>query len=181
MPEWLNPKLSYEGLMDFFAQGGWVLIPIMIVAFLMWAFIMERISYLLFMHGSLKTRLRAEWKNRPDKRSWRSRAIRDDLVSQIKMHTQKNVSIIQALVAVAPLLGLLGTVTGMISVFDVMALSGSSSARLMAGGVFKATIPTMAGMVVALSGMYFANWLPKLSIRETGKFADSLEIGEAHA
>jgi len=179
MPEWLNPKLSYEGLMDFFAQGGTtVLVPIMIVAFMLWAFIMERLSYYLFAHNAIKSRLRAEWKARPDKRSWRSRAIRDDLVSQVKLNTDRFVGIVQALVAVAPLLGLLGTVTGMIEVFDIMALSGSSSARLMAGGVFKATIPTMAGMVVALSGMYFANWLPKLSIRETAKFADTLEIGE---
>jgi len=178
MPEWLNPKLAYEGLLDFFAQGGWVLIPIMFVAFFMWAFIMERLSYYLFMHKSLMTRLRAEWTARPDKRSWRSRAIRDELVSQVKIHTDKNVGIVQALVAVAPLLGLLGTVTGMINVFDVMALSGSSSARLMAGGVFQATIPTMAGMVVALTGMTFSTWLPKISIRETSKFADTLEMGD---
>ena len=178
MPEWLNPKLAYEGLLDFFAQGGVVLIPIMIVAFMLWAFIMERLSYYMFAHGPLKTRLRAEWNARSDKRSWRSRAIRDDLVSQVKMHTDQNVGIVQALVAVAPLLGLLGTVTGMIQVFDVMALSGSSSARLMAGGVFKATIPTMAGMVVALSGLYFSTWLPKRSIRATAKFADTLEIGD---
>lgn len=177
MPEWLNPKLAYEGLSDFFAQGGWVLIPIMLVAFLLWAFIMERLSYYLFAHGALKTRLRAEWTAREDKRSWRSRAIRDELVSQVKLNTDRFVGIVQALVAVAPLLGLLGTVTGMIDVFDTMALSGSSSARLMAAGVFKATIPTMAGMVVALSGLYFSTWLPKLSIRETAKFADTLEIG----
>jgi len=178
MPEWLNPKLAYEGLLDFFAQGGFVLVPIMITAFFLWVFIMERLSYYMFAHASLKKMLSAEWDARTDKRSWRSRAIRDDLVSQVKVHTDRNVGIVQALVAIAPLLGLLGTVTGMIQVFDVMALSGSSSARLMAGGVFKATIPTMAGMVVALSGLYFSTWLPKLSIRETEKFADTLEIGE---
>ena len=178
MFKWFNPKLVYEGLMDFFAQGGWVLIPIMITAFVLWIFIIERLSYYMFAHGSLKNSLKAEWNARTDKRSWRSRAIRDELVSQVKVHADKNVGIIQALVAVAPLLGLLGTVTGMIKVFDVMALSGSSSARLMAGGVFQATIPTMAGMVVALSGLFFTTWLPKVSIRETAKFADTLEIGE---
>ena len=85
---------------------------------------------------------------------------------------------IKTLVAIAPLLGLLGTVTGMIEVFDVMALSGSSNARLMAGGVFKATIPTMAGMVAALSGLFFSSQLDRRSKRETAQFADSLEVGE---
>ncbi len=178
MPEWLNPKLAFEGLQDFMAQGGWVLVPIMILAFFLWVFIMERMSYYMFAHAALKTRLRSEWNARPDKRSWRSRAIRDELVSQVKIQTAKSVGIVQTLVAVAPLLGLLGTVTGMIVVFDVMALSGSSSARLMAGGVFQATIPTMAGMVIALTGLPFSNWLPKLSARETAKFADTLGYGE---
>jgi len=82
-----------------------------------------------------------------------------------------------ALVALLPLLGLLGTVTGMIEVFDVMALSGSSNARLMAGGVFKATIPTMAGMTAALSGLYFSTVLPRWSVRETARFSDELQVG----
>ena len=54
-----------------------------------------------------------------------------------------------------PLVGLLGTVTGMIEVFDVMAVQGSSNVKSMASGVSMATIPTMAGMVVALSGLLF--------------------------
>ena len=53
--------------------------------------------------------------------------------------------------------GLLGTVTGMIEVFDVMAITGSGNARSMASGVSKATIPTMAGMVGALSGVFAGN------------------------
>ena len=177
MPEWLNPKIAYEGLQEFLGMGGVVLIPIMISTFIMWTFIMERYSYYYFAHRPLKKRLMNEWKSRDNARSWRSRAIRDDLISQVKSRTDQNVSIIKTLVAIAPLLGLLGTVTGMINVFDVMALSGSSNARLMAGGVFQATIPTMAGMVSALSGLFFASQLDRRSKRETAKFADTLEIG----
>ena len=51
-----------------------------------------------------------------------------------------------------PLLGLLGTVTGMISVFDAMATQGGN-ARSMAAGVSMATIPTMSGMIASLSGL----------------------------
>ncbi|HFE37846.1 MAG TPA: MotA/TolQ/ExbB proton channel family protein [Gammaproteobacteria bacterium] len=175
--EWLNPRFAYEGLQDFLGTGGNVLFVIMISTFVMWTFIMERFSYYYFAHKPLKKRLFSEWQSREDTRSWRSRAIRDDLISQVKFKTEKNVGIIKTFVAIAPLLGLLGTVTGMIEVFDVMALSGSSNARLMAGGGFKATIPTMAGMVSALSGLYFSNQLDRRSKRETAHFADALEIG----
>jgi len=69
----------------------------------------------------------------------------------------------------------------MIQVFDVMAFSGSSNARLMAGGVFKATIPTMAGMVAALSGLIFATIFPRMSARETARFANDLDETPARA
>ena len=168
------------GLQAFLQQGGPVLIPIALVIFVMWTLILERFAYYLLAHKPMKARLRREWEARADKSSWKAQAIRDEMVSQVKERTIANVSIIKTLVALAPLLGLLGTVTGMIDVFDVMAYSGSSSARLMAGGVFRATIPTMAGMMAALSGLYFATVLPRWSARETAQFNDELVL-ERHA
>lgn len=174
--EWLNPINVYNGLQEFLGTGGTVLFVIMIATFAMWTFILERFAYYLFAHKPIKARLKNEWDARSDKRSWKALAIRDEMVSQIKERTDTNVGIIKTLVALAPLLGLLGTVTGMIEVFDTMALSGSSNARLMAGGVFKATIPTMAGMTAALSGLYFSTVLPRWSARETARFADDLQV-----
>jgi biopolymer transport protein ExbB len=163
-----------NGLQEFLNTGGFVLTIIMVATFAMWTFILERFAYYIFAHKPMKARLKADWDARDDKTSWKAHAIRDEMVSQVKDRTDTNVAMIKTLVALAPLLGLLGTVTGMIEVFDVMALSGSSNARLMAGGVFKATIPTMAGMVAALSGLYFSTVLPRWSARETQKFADEL-------
>ncbi|MFP4002417.1 MAG: MotA/TolQ/ExbB proton channel family protein, partial [Alphaproteobacteria bacterium] len=80
------------------------------------------------------------------------------------------------LVAVAPLFGLLGTVTGMVEVFDVMALTGSSNARAMASGITKATIPTMAGMVAALSGLYFSTQLERRARRAVERVEDDLPL-----
>jgi biopolymer transport protein ExbB len=74
------------------------------------------------------------------------------------------------------MLGLLGTVTGMIEVFDVMAMAGSGNARGMASGVSKATLPTMAGMVAALSGMLFSIQLDRFANDETQRVSDELEI-----
>jgi len=177
--DFLNPINAWNGLQNFLETGGPVLIVIMIAAFALWSFILERFAYYAFAHKPITSELRNEWNAREDHTSWRAHAIRDEMISRIKVRTDQNVGIIKTLVAIAPLLGLLGTVWGMIEVFDVMALSGSSNARLMAGGVFKATIPTMAGMTVALSGLYFPAHFDRKSKRETGHFADDLELGGA--
>ncbi|MBC6403241.1 MAG: MotA/TolQ/ExbB proton channel family protein [Hyphomonadaceae bacterium] len=161
-------------LQEFLGTGGNVLFVIMIVAFVLWSFILERVAYYVFAHRSMREALKREWDERKDKISWQAHAIRDELISQVKSRTEANVTMIKTMVALSPLLGLLGTVTGMIEVFDVMALSGSSNARAMAGGVFKATIPTMAGMTVALSGIYFPTFFDRKSRRETAQFADDL-------
>jgi biopolymer transport protein ExbB len=86
---------------------------------------------------------------------------------------------IKSLIALCPLLGLLGTVTGMIEVFDVLAIAGSGNARAMAEGVSRATIPTMAGMVAALSGLYWAARLTRRVEKESRKFSDQLELSNA--
>ena len=87
------------------------------------------------------------------------------LISQVSSQVERNIPLIQTCVALCPLLGLVGTVTGMIYVFDVLALSGTGNARSMAAGVSKATIPTMAGMVGALSGVFAAALLSRMANR----------------
>ena len=78
------------------------------------------------------------------------------------------------MVALCPMLGLLGTVTGMIEVFDVMAAGGGNT-RGMAAGVSKATLPTMAGMVAAISGMLFHIQLERFAADASERVADRLE------
>ena len=73
---------------------------------------------------------------------------------------------------------MMGTVTGMIQVFDVMAISGSGNARSMASGVSKATIPTMAGMVGALSGVFFVTLLNQKVTSEVDDLEDNLTADE---
>jgi len=173
--EFLNPVTAWKNLQLFLTNGGPVLLAIMALAFFLWAFILERLAYYQVAHKPLLRRLKSEWSNRERTSDWKDLAVRDELISLVKANTSQNVSLIKTLVALAPLFGLLGTVTGMIQVFDQMALSGSSSARLMAKGVFRATIPTMAGMTIALSGLFFPTYFERKSRRETARFAD--EIG----
>ena len=65
----------------------------------------------------------------------------------------KDFFIIQTLIALCPVLGLLGTVTGMIEVFDVVSFFGTGNARALASGITKATLPTMTGMAISIVGL----------------------------
>ncbi|MGD2133973.1 MAG: MotA/TolQ/ExbB proton channel family protein, partial [Maricaulaceae bacterium] len=129
-----------------------------------------------FAHASVERAAINEWTRRDDKRSWYAHAVRDQLISNVREKAQQNVELIKTVIAVAPMLGLLGTVTGMVEVFDVMAISGSSNARAMSAGVSKATIPTMAGMVVALSGFYFGFDLERRAKQRVQELADHLPV-----
>ena len=87
---------------------------------------------------------------------------------------EQNLALIKTCVALCPLMGLLGTVTGMISVFEVMAISSSGNPRSMAAGVSMATVPTMAGMVAALSGLAMSAWLDQKAYRERELLAEHM-------
>jgi biopolymer transport protein ExbB len=165
---------TVSSIQDFMELGGDVLYGIMFTLFLMWTFILERLWYFYRVLPGEKRRIIDLWETRADTSSWYAKRIREQLISQMSVSLKRNVSLIKALIAVCPLLGLLGTVTGMISVFDVMTYSGSGNARAMAAGVSMATVPTMAGMVAALSGVYFGTWLEHKATTETEKLEDLL-------
>ena len=145
----------FETVQTFMNQGGAVLYLIFMAIFLLWTLVVERFWY-----------FRVHFKKDSEKflKEWRSYSLSADslLLSKIKAGNMsvlsqllnKNMSFIKTLIALCPLLGLLGTVTGMIVVFEVMAQAGTGNARLMASGISMATIPTMAGMVGALSGIF---------------------------
>jgi biopolymer transport protein ExbB len=171
------PAEAFASLRDFMEAGGQVLYGILFVTALMWSCIIERLWFFFVSLPRRAAAVKAGWAARRDTSSWYARKIRAELVSGVRLECQRNLSLVKTLMAVLPLLGLLGTVTGMITVFDVMAYTGTGNARLMAAGVSKATIPTMAGLVAALSGLYFATWLDKKARRETERLADALGSG----
>jgi len=169
---WLYEAIG--AIREFMDLGGSVLWGIMLALMLMWTLIFERLWYLYGVYPARRMSILSLWDSRPDTTSWYARRIRQGLVSEASLELRQNVGLIRVLIAICPLLGLLGTVTGMITVFDAMTYSGGN-ARAMAGGVSMATVPTMAGMVAALSGVYFGTWLEHKAQVETEQLEDALQ------
>ncbi len=161
---------------SFLETGGDVLLVIGGVTVVMWTLMLERFYYFSQVFPLAADEVQAKWASRADHSSWDAHQIRRLLVSELRMDLEVGLPYIRVLVALCPLLGLLGTVTGMMEVFDVMAVSGNGNAKAMAGGVSKATIPTMAGMVAALSGLILSARLENFAADEGDRLADRLEI-----
>ena len=161
---------------EFIETGGDVLLVIAFVTVVMWSLIIERFWYFRAGHRREARRIRGIWDARADHSSWNAHQVRRLLVCEMRHKLSSGLGLIKTLVALCPMLGLLGTVTGMIEVFDVMAIAGSGNTRGMASGVSKATLPTMAGMVAALSGMLFSIQLERFAESESERMADHLEI-----
>jgi biopolymer transport protein ExbB len=154
-------------LQNFMQQGGQVLWWLLGVVAVCCILIIERIIYLFVQFPTQRKAWIEQWQQRGDQHSWYALSIREGWLSQAQSQLFQNLNFLKVLVAICPMLGLLGTVTGMISVFDVMANQGSSDPKLMASGISLATLPTMAGMVAALTGMFFhARLVKACQVRE---------------
>ncbi|ASP39866.1 biopolymer transporter ExbB [Bacterioplanes sanyensis] len=163
-----------QWLLDFFNQGGPVLYGILAACLLLWSLILERLWFFYLDLPRSNRRLAEQWRQRSNFDSWTARKIRAAIISRQRQRSQTYLSAIATLIAICPLLGLLGTVTGMVSVFDVLAVTGTGNARAMASGISQATIPTMAGLVVALTGLYFRARFQRLSERGVQQLTDLL-------
>ena len=167
---------ALQGISAFLEAGGGVLWAILALSLLLWTLVIER--YWFFrrvfpqrVHGWVKA-----WCKRPDRTSWRAHRIREGVVAEARRQLGLTLPHIRTLVALCPLFGLLGTVTGMIEVFDVMAVTGTGNPRAMASGVARATLPTMAGMVVAIAGLYFSTRLQHASRLRLQHLRDELGV-----
>jgi biopolymer transport protein ExbB len=162
----------FEALQAFVSAGGPVTLAILILTFFLWGLILERALYWMTAHGSVAARAKRAWNARSDKTSWFAQQYRARLLSEARQESERFNQAIKVLVNVVPLLGLLGTVTGMVYVFDIMAVTGSSNARLMAEGISRATLPTMAGLFTSVSGVLFTYWYDRFAQKA------SVELGE---
>jgi len=167
---------AFDAIREFMERGGDVLFLLLAITFIMWVLIIERLWYLTAEFRAERGRVIDAWEARSERKSWYAHKIRTAMVSEISTNLNSGVQLIKTMVALCPLVGLLGTVTGMVEVFDVMAFQGSGNARAMASGVSKATIPTMAGMVAALSGIFLSAYIEKKAKTETERLENQLTM-----
>lgn len=146
---------SLERLFILLDRGGEAMGFIILLSLCMWVLILERYWFLWFGYPGELERLRTMWGARPERSSQAAKRSKAHLCEALASSARRTLPIISTFVQVLPLLGLLGTVTGMIQTFEVITVYGSSHRRGIAGGISEALLCTMAGLVTALPGLYF--------------------------
>jgi biopolymer transport protein ExbB len=158
----------------FLDLGGYALWAILTVALLILVLFFERWLFLKIIFPKKIIQWHLVWDIREDKQSWSAQRIRDACLAQGLVFLNQYKWLLKVAIAVCPLLGLMGTVSGMILVFDELAFFGTGNPRIMSAGIFKATIPTMAGMLVAIIGLILQNILKRLSRQKHHTLVQSL-------
>jgi biopolymer transport protein ExbB len=162
---------AVQALRQFFQTGGWVLYMIALISALMFALLLERFSYRLWVYPQQRRDVLQQI-------TARSLVVRRSGLCDLELALSSQFSLIKTLIAMCPLVGLLGTVTGMIQVFDSLALYGTGNPRLMAAGVASATFPTMTGIAVAAAGLVFYSRLYRWSQNQRQSLQLYLSEGE---
>ncbi len=177
------PTLWLEPLARLVDAGGIVLVGIAGVAALLFSLALERVLFFRLTYRRARGALIRRWASRPDHHSWSALTLREAWTRELIARLRRPLPWLKLLVGLCPLLGLLGTVTGMITVFDSLALSDTGQARAMADGVARATLPTLAGMAVAVVGLLFTSRLEQIIRREDQRLHDRLAraVEEPHA
>jgi biopolymer transport protein ExbB len=163
-----------DAVADFIDQGGPFVVWIFLCGLLMWTLVVERIWYFRLILPRQVQETLAAWQARSDHDSWCARQIRRAMISRVNTAMSANQLVLRTLVPMAPLLGLIGTVSGMLEVFDSMALRGSADARAMASGVSEAMICTLSGLAVSITGLYPNYYFSSRTRLETELLADKL-------
>lgn len=171
---WLRLVDSAFALLDFMTSGGVVMWALAGLCVLYWTLVFERIWFIRRVFPRWVESRRQAWSQLSNEPGNWQRAVRGSWLAQAQQQLSGPLRLGKTMVALYPLLGLLGTVSGMIAVFDVLALSGTGNPRGMAAGVWQATLPTMAGMVLAITGLFSQARLERIARLALDRLADQL-------
>jgi biopolymer transport protein ExbB len=172
----LESLVSFSAVTELIAAGGPFVALIFLCGVILWTLVFERYWYFARVLPRERERAVARWLARSDHGSWCARQIRSAMISKLNAGMTHSLPLLQVLVPLSPLLGLIGTVSGMLEVFDAMALRGSADARTMASGVSHAMICTMTGLAVSITGLYPVHYFRARAKRETERAAERLAL-----
>jgi biopolymer transport protein ExbB len=161
-----------RGVAELVQDGGPFVLWIFASGVLLWGLVAERVWYFTLVLPKQAAEMKAQWFARKDRTSWCARQIRTAMISRLNTSMTSGFPVLQVLVPMAPLLGLVGTVSGMLEVFDSMALRGNADARSLASGVSEAMICTLTGLAVSITGLYPVHYFRTRATRETERLAD---------
>jgi biopolymer transport protein ExbB len=186
MNGWIDAAAVH--LESYLCAGGVVMVPLVIVCLLMWALIIDRLLFFKHLrrknmapatawehicegrlpdgklYGGAVALLAAEFLRRRGSNAEMDDTIMDEALRKFTGRLTDKLAMIGVLAAVAPLLGLLGTVTGMMATFDVLAIFGTGNAKAMANGISEALVTTQTGLLIAIPGLYMKGFLDRRAV-----------------
>lgn len=188
--------------LDYLEQGGWIMVPLAVCSLAMWILILERLrTYHKMMSGDigidrvlrlvagdsgelesegLRGRLVRAFQNDRSGRVDIDRKILRLCADRLRFDLKRFLPVIAVLASVAPLLGLLGTVLGMMETFNVISVFGTGNAKAMAGGISVALVTTQTGLLVAIPGLFLSGWLVRRSQRLETRLDEITTVIDRH-
>lgn len=172
-------------LESYLRTGGIVMVPLVGLCLIMWLLIINRLFFFRRLrikkmrpatawehvredhapdpeqYGGTAALLTAEFLHWCNNGHARDAGLLEETTQRIKRRMTCYLKVIGVLAAMAPLLGLLGTVSGMMSTFDVIAVFGTGNTRAMAKGISEALITTQTGLLIAIPGLYMKGLLDR--------------------
>ena len=171
-------------MLEIVQSGGWLMVPILLCSIIAAAISVERLWTLQRARITPKNLLSQVWgavKNKemdaPQLRDLRAssplgqvlaagvsnsqrgrevmKEAMEEAASQVSHDLERYLTSLGVIASISPLLGLLGTVVGMIKVFTALMLEGAGNANVLAGGISQALITTAAGLSVAIPALMF--------------------------
>jgi len=184
-------------ILETLLAGGVVMVPLAAVSLAMWGMILERFwafrdldrgdlslaeSEAALRAGSppagrgLRARLLAGLAGGRTGRPRADVSLLRSLANDLRREYEKGLAVIEVLAAIAPLLGLLGTVLGMIETFGVISVFGTGNPRALSGGISVALITTQAGLLVAIPGLFLAGRLRRAAQGRTVRLEETVVV-----
>ncbi|NLV92412.1 MAG: MotA/TolQ/ExbB proton channel family protein [Firmicutes bacterium] len=180
-------------MMEFFAKGGPILVILVVMSILSLALIIERFLAIHKVKRQLRKQsqpvqleVEASWPEpaRPilqevyvvlqrDPSDEAMEKVRDRALEKVADQLESHLDLVAMTINLAPLLGLMGTVTGMISTFTVFSELGSRQPQLLAGGISEALLTTAAGLAIAIMNTALHHYLIK---QVDGRLAEIEEL-----
>ncbi len=173
MIQLLDNRLPWA--VDLLELGGPILGLILLIGFVIGFLIFERAYFKTILYPGMRDEAINTWNSIHDHTSSYAQYSRNNLIFNLRSALSNRYAFITTLIKICPLLGLLGTVLGMLEVFDALAATGSNNPRSMAAGVSKATVSTLAGMVVAIIGLIITTLFERRAIAEREKVPSYFE------